>query len=137
VGVADVLQVTRNCAIPLDELEWRFDASGGPGGQHANRSRTRAEVTFDVAASPSLSPTQRALLQERIGDVVRASAADERSQMRNKALALERLRSMLAEGLRVQRTRRPTKPSRGATERRLASKRRRSDLKQSRRERFS
>ncbi len=131
--MTDVLHVNRSCAIPLDELEWRFDTSGGPGGQHANRSRTRAEVTFDIAASPSLSPEHRARLQERLGDLVRVAAGDERSQIRNKALALDRLRSMLAEALRVAPSRRPTKPSQSSQERRLSNKRRRSELKQSRR----
>src|SRR5262245_14014724 len=64
---ADVLRVTRSLAIPLDELEWRFSASGGPGGQHANTANTRAEVRFDVARSPSLGPRQRARLLDRLG----------------------------------------------------------------------
>jgi ribosome-associated protein len=130
--VAEVLQVTRGCAIPLDEIEWRFDASGGPGGQHANRARTRVEVSFDVAASPSLTADQRGRLRARLGDVVRASAGDERSQGRNRALALDRLRATLAEALHEDRPRRPTKPSAGSRERRLAGKRRRSEVKRSR-----
>lgn len=128
-----VLRVTRSCAIPLAELEWRFTASGGPGGQHANRSNTRAEVRFDVAGSPSLLEVHRERMLERLGPVVRVSADDERSQLRNRELALERLRARLAEALRVERTRRPTAPSRGAKLRRLESKKRRSDLKRSRR----
>ncbi|MGH9212101.1 MAG: alternative ribosome rescue aminoacyl-tRNA hydrolase ArfB [Acidimicrobiales bacterium] len=131
-GVAETLQVTRGLAIPLDEIEWRFDTSGGPGGQHANRARTRVEVSFDVAASPSLTSDQRARLRDRLGDVVRASAGDERSQTRNRAVALDRLRSYLAEALREQRPRRATKPSRTSTERRLAGKRRRSEVKRTR-----
>lgn len=128
-----VLRVTRSCAIPLAELEWRFTASGGPGGQHANRSNTRAEVRFDVAASPSLLEVHRERMLERLGPVVRVSADDERSQLRNRELALERLRARLAEALRVERTRRPTAPSRGAKLRRLESKKRRSDIKRLRR----
>ena len=128
-----VLRVTRSCAIPLSELEWRFTASGGPGGQHANRSNTRAEVRFDVLGSPSLSDLHRARMLERLGDVVRVVADDERSQLRNRELALERLRARLAEALRVQRTRRPTAPTRASTQRRLASKKRRSDVKRMRR----
>jgi len=128
-----VLRVTRSCAIPLSELEWRFTASGGPGGQHANRSNTRAEVRFDVAASTSLLEAHRARLVERLGPVVRVVADDERSQLRNRELALERLRARLAEALRVERTRRPTAPSRGAKLRRLESKKRRSDVKRLRR----
>lgn len=128
-----VLRVTRTCAIPLAEFEWRFTPSGGPGGQHANRSNTRAEVIFDVESSPSLGPIQRARLLARVGPVVRVVADDERSQLRNRELALERLRSRLAEGLHVPRHRRPTAPSMAARERRLEQKRRRSDLKRSRR----
>lgn len=128
-----MLRVTRSCVIPLTELEWRFTASGGPGGQHANRSNTRAEVRFDVAASPSLLEVHRERMLERLGPVVRVVADDERSQLRNRELALERLRARLAEALRVERTRRPTAPSRGAKLRRLESKKRRSDIKRSRR----
>src|SRR6059036_2689645 len=100
----DVLVVTRSLRIPLSELEWKFTASGGPGGQHANRSNTRAEVRFDVAASPSLLDVHRERLLERLGPVVRVVADDERSQLRNRDLALERLRGRLAEALRVERT---------------------------------
>src|SRR5262245_56242459 len=114
-----VLRVTGSCAIALDELEWRFTGARGPGGQHANTAHTRVEVRFDVAASPSLGPRQRARLLERLGPVVRVVAADERSQARNRALALDRLRARLAEGLRVERPRRRTVPSAGARQARL------------------
>ena len=127
------MRVSRSCAIPLDELEWRTSRSGGPGGQHANTSDTRVEVVFSVADSPSLGPRQRARLLERLGPVVRATAADTRSQARNRELALERLRSRLAEGLRVHRPRRPTAPTEAARRRRLDAKRRRSALKRERR----
>ena len=126
---APSLRVTRTCSIPLSELEWRFTGSGGPGGQHANTSNTKAEVRFDVENSPSLGPRQRERLLQRLGPVVRVAASDERSQARNRALALERLRSRLAEALRVSRERRPTAPTRGAKERRLESKRRRAETK--------
>lgn len=131
-AVAEEVRVTRSCRIPLDELEWRFSGAGGPGGQHANTANTRAEVRFDVASSPSLGPRQRARLLERLGPVVRVVASDERSQARNRELALERLRSKLADALHIERPRVPTKPSRGAQERRLQSKRRRSGLKRER-----
>lgn len=131
-GVTETLRVTRTCAIPLDELEWRFTGSGGPGGQHANTSNTRAEVRFDIANSPSLGPRQRARLLERLGPVVRVTASDERSQARNRQLALERLRSRLAEALRVQRERRPTAPTTASQQRRIESKRRRGQLKRQR-----
>ena len=129
----DELRVTRTCAISLGELEWRFTASGGPGGQHANTANTRAEVVFDVANSPSLGPRQRDRLLAKLGETVRVVASDERSQARNRALALERLRSKLAEALRIERPRRPTAPSKAAKERRLQTKHRRSDIKRLRR----
>lgn len=129
----EVLRVNRDCAIALSELEWRFETSGGRGGQHANRARTRAEVSFDVAASPSLTDAQRQRLRSRLGDVVRASAGDERSQARNRALALDRLRSRLETGLRQDRPRKATRPSVGSRQRRLAKKRHRSELKRTRR----
>jgi ribosome-associated protein len=124
-----MLVVSRSCRIPLDELEWRFSASGGPGGQHANTSNTRAEVRFDVANSPSLGPRQRARLLEKLGPVVRVVADDERSQMRNRELAQQRLAARLAEALKVERPRVATRPSLGAKNRRLESKRRTSERK--------
>ena len=128
----DTLRVDGTCVIPLAEIDWRYDVSSGPGGQHANRSRTRVEASFDIAGSPSLTDGQRARLLARIGPVVRVAAGDERSQTRNRAVALDRLRRRLADGLHQDRPRRPTKPSRGAKERRLSSKRKRADLKRSR-----
>src|SRR5581483_4714507 len=108
----------------LDELAWRFTGSGGPGGQHANTANTRVELTWDVAASAAPGPRQRALLLERLGPSVRVVVAAERSQARNRELALERLRSKVAAGLRVQPARRPTRPTRASKERRLDEKRR-------------
>ena len=127
--MAEELRVTRSCAIPLDELRWTFSSSGGPGGQHANTANTRVEVRFDVAGSPSLGPRQRDRLLARLGPVVRVVASDERSQLRNRELALERLRSRLAEALRVSRARSPTAPSRRAREARLQAKRQRAHVK--------
>ncbi|MFL5865310.1 MAG: alternative ribosome rescue aminoacyl-tRNA hydrolase ArfB [Solirubrobacteraceae bacterium] len=123
------LRVSRTCRIPLDELEWRFSASGGPGGQHANTANTRAEVRFDIANSSSLGPRQKARLLERLGPSVRVVASDERSQLRNRELALDRLRSRLAQALRVDRERRPTAPTAGARRRRVDSKRKRGEVK--------
>ena len=131
-GLAGPLRVTRNLVIPLEELEWRFTTSGGPGGQHANKASTRAEVSFDVVASKSLGPRQRARLLERLGPTVRGAAGDERSQTRNRALALERLRWRLADGLRVDKPRVATAPSASARARRLTDKRRRSARKRDR-----
>ena len=128
-----MLRVSATCVLRLDEIEWRTTSSGGPGGQHANTSDTRVEVRFDVAASPSLAPGQRDLLLERLGPVVRATAADSRSQARNRELALERLRARLEAGLRVDPPRRPTKPGKAAKETRLGDKRHQSRRKETRR----
>lgn len=126
--------MSRSCRIPLSELEWRFSGSGGPGGQHANTANTRVEVRFSIESSPSLGPHQRARLLERLGPVVRVVASDERSQLRNRDLAVERLRERLAEGLRVERPRTATRPTRASKERRLDSKRRQSEKKRLRRQ---
>ena len=99
----DALRVNRTLSIPLDELEWRFTPSGGPGGQHANRSNTRVELRFDVAGSPSLGPRQRARLIERLGPLVRVTVDAERSQLRNRAIALERLADRLGVALETPR----------------------------------
>jgi ribosome-associated protein len=128
-----VLRVTSSLVIPIAEFEWKFTGSGGPGGQHANTANTRVELRFDVEASPSLGPRQRARLLDKLGTAVRVVASDERSQARNRALALERLRSRLADALHVETPRRPTRPSRGANQRRLEAKRRHSDTKRQRR----
>jgi ribosome-associated protein len=127
------LVVTRSLTIPAAELRWRFTRSGGPGGQHANTADTRAEVRFDVSSSPSLGPRQRARLLERLGPEVRVVADDERSQARNRALALERLGARLASALRVDTPRRPTRPTKASKVRRLDAKRRQSERKRLRR----
>lgn len=127
------LRVSRTCAIELAELDWLTSTPGGPGGQHANRALTRVEVRFDVAASRSLGPRQKARLLERLGPVVRVAASDTRSQSRNRELALERLRDRLADALRVQPPRRPTAPSARARAARVEAKRRRGETKRARR----
>jgi ribosome-associated protein len=118
--------------IPEAELTWRYDTPGGPGGQHANRAATRAEVRFDVAESPSLDEDDRRRLLAKLGPVVVAASADSRSQARNRELALERLRTQLGEALKRERPRRPTKPSKAAKTRRLDAKRQRGQLKRTR-----
>jgi ribosome-associated protein len=127
------ISVTRSVAIPLDEIELRVSRSSGPGGQHAQKAETRVEAVFDVEASAALSPAQKRRVISRLGPVVRAVAQDERSQLRNRELALERLAERLREGLRVQRRRVPTKPTAAARERRLEEKRRRGETKRLRR----
>jgi ribosome-associated protein len=127
------IRVTRSVVIPQDEIELRFSRSSGPGGQHAQKSDTRVEALFDVAASGGLTEAQKRRVVERVGPVVRAVAQDERSQWRNRELAIERLVAALREALRVQRPRRATKPTAAARERRLEEKRRRGAVKKLRR----
>jgi ribosome-associated protein len=127
------LRVSPTLRIPDSELTWRFTRSGGPGGQHANTSDTRAEVTFDVERSAVLGPRQRARLLERLGAQVRAVASDERSQVRNRELARERLAARLADALRVEAPRRPSRPTKASVQRRLEAKRRQSARKADRR----
>jgi ribosome-associated protein len=131
--VDDGLRVNRTLRIPLDELEWRFTPSGGPGGQHANRSNTRVELRFDAAASPSLGPRQRARIVERLGPVVRVTVDAERSQLRNRALAQERLADRLGAALQIDKPRRATKPTEAARRRRMDTKRRLGEKKRQRR----
>ena len=118
----------------MDEIELRVSRSSGPGGQHANTAETRVEAVFDVEASSALTDAQKRRVVERAGPVIRAVAQDERSQLRNRELALERLAERLRDALRVRRRRVPTSPSPAATERRLEEKRRRSRTKRLRRD---
>jgi len=126
--------VTRSVVLPLDEIRLRVSRSSGPGGQHANTSETRVEATFDVESSTALTEAQKRRVVSRAGPVLRAVAQDERSQARNRELAVERLVARLTESLRVQRKRVPTRPTRGSTEERLASKKRRGAVKRLRRD---
>jgi ribosome-associated protein len=127
------IRVTRSVVLPRSEIELRFSRSSGPGGQHAQKSETRAEAVFDVEASSALSEAQKRRVTARAGPVLRAIAQDERSQARNRELAVERLVEQLREALRVPRPRRPTQPTAQSRERRLESKRRRGETKRLRR----
>jgi len=127
------IQVTRSVSIPRSEIALRFSRSSGPGGQHAQKSDTRVEATFDVEASAALSEAQKRRVLAKAGPVLRTVAQDERSQWRNRELATARLVEALGEALRVPRRRRPTKPSKAAVERRLEAKRRRAQVKRLRR----
>jgi ribosome-associated protein len=125
--------VTPDLAVPLSEIELRASRSSGPGGQHANVTASRIEASFDVAASGALTEEQKRRVIGRAGARVSAVAQDARGQARNRELALERLRDRLATALATPRKRRPTRPSRAASERRLADKRARSQRKRERR----
>jgi len=127
------IRVTRSVVLPLGEVRFRTSRSSGPGGQHAQKSETRVEAVFDVQASAALTDVQKRRVIAKAGPVLRAIAQDERSQLRNRELALERLVEQLRRALRVQRKRVPTKPSAAARERRLEQKRRRSRTKRLRR----
>jgi ribosome-associated protein len=127
------IRVTRSVVVPLGEIELRFSRSSGPGGQHAQKSETRVEAAFDVEASTALSPAQKRRVIARTGPVLRAVAQDERSQWRNRELAIERIADQLRDALRVQRRRVATKPTAASVERRLEQKRRRSRTKRLRR----
>ena len=132
-GPGEPLRITRSCVIPPDELEWRFSGSGGPGGQHANTANTRVELLFDVEASVALGPRQRARLLERFGPVVRVVVSERRSQLQNRELALERLRTRLADALHVAPPRVATRPSRASKHVRVEQKRRQGERKRTRR----
>ena len=119
----------RDVLVPLSEIDLRFSRSSGPGGQHAQKTETRVEAVFDVEASEALTDTQKRRLISRHGAVVRTVAQEERSQWRNREIALERLAAAIAAGLRVERKRRATKPTAQSRERRLEEKRRRAETK--------
>jgi ribosome-associated protein len=127
------IQVTRSVTLPRSEIDYRFSRSSGPGGQHAQKSDTRVEASFDVEASSALSEAQKRRVVAKAGPVLRAIAQDERSQWRNRELATERIVVALRQALKVERRRRPTKPTKASRERRLEQKRRRSDTKRLRR----
>jgi ribosome-associated protein len=133
------LRVTRSVVIPERELAWRFSRSSGPGGQSVNTADSRVELSLDVARSTALGPVQRARVLERLSrrlvdGVLTVKASEHRSQLRNREAALERMAKVLADALAPPPPRRrPTKPRRGAVERRLADKKRRSRTKQLRR----
>ncbi|NLV56138.1 MAG: aminoacyl-tRNA hydrolase [Acidimicrobiales bacterium] len=127
------MRVDDRVTIPGWELVEVFTPSGGPGGQHANRSSTRVELRFEVEASSALTPAQKRLVASRLGASVRVVADDERSQARNRALARERLAASVAAALVPRRRRVATRPTRGSRERRLDDKRQRSERKAARR----
>jgi ribosome-associated protein len=127
------IRVTRSVLLPVSEIEIRVSRSSGPGGQHAQKSSTRVEASLDVESSSALTDVQRRRVLARAGPAIRAIAQDERSQARNRELAIERLVAKLREALAVPRRRVPTRPSAAARKRRLEEKRRRARTKTLRR----
>jgi ribosome-associated protein len=115
------------------EIAFRYSRSSGPGGQHAQKSSTRAEAIFDVEGSSALSAAERRRVLARLGPVVRAVAQDERSQLRNRELAADRIVEQLRAATHVRRARRPTAPTAASREQRLDEKRRRGRTKRLRR----
>ena len=131
---SESIRVTRSVLLPLAEVELQYSRSSGPGGQHAQKSETRAVAVFEVAASSALTERQKQRVIARVGPVLRAVAQDERSRTRNTELALERLVAQLRDALHVDRKRVATKPSAAARERRLQEKKRRGETKRLRRD---
>ena len=127
------IRVTRSVVLPLTEIELQVSRSSGPGGQHAQKAETRVVAVFDVEASTALSEVQKRRVISRAGPVLRAVAQDERSQIRNRELAVERILEQLREAVKVRRARRATKPTRASQERRLDEKKQRSRTKRLRR----
>ena len=119
--------------LPVEEIQLRFSRSSGPGGQHAQRSETRVEAILDVEASSALTEAQKRRVIARAGPTLRSVAQDERSQWRNRELATERLVETLRAALKIERKRRPTKPTAASRRRRLEQKKRRSETKRLRR----
>jgi ribosome-associated protein len=132
------LEVSGALTIPASELSWRFSRSSGPGGQHVNTSDSRVELSWNLAESAALSDGQRMLLATRLGrrlnsGVITVTAAERRSQLRNREIALAKLAELVADGLAPEAApRRPPKPTRGSDRRRLASKQQRSATKRQR-----
>jgi ribosome-associated protein len=130
---AESIRVTRSVNLPLGEIELRFSRSSGPGGQHAQRTESRVEAVLDLETTTALTEAQRKRAIGRVGPVVRAIAQDERSQWRNRELAVERLVEALRAALKVERKRRATRPTLAAKEKRLEQKRRQGEKKRLRR----
>ena len=126
---AESIRVTRSVALPPDEIVLRTSRSSGPGGQHANKAETRVEAIFDVELSPSLGELQKRRVIAKVGPIIRAIAQDERSQLRNKELAIERVVDQLRLALHVDPPRVKTRPTKGSVDRRITAKKRRSETK--------
>lgn len=135
-----VIPINRTVAVDDAEVDFTFARSGGPGGQHANTSSTKVELRWDVAASTALTDEQRELVLRRLANRINADgelvlqSSEYRSQTRNRDAVVARFATLVADALRVRASRRPTRPSKGARQRRLDAKRRRSETKAMRRD---
>ncbi len=138
----DEIVINEKVRIPLSELQYRFSTSSGPGGQHTNKAATRVTLLFDVAQSPSLDDETRRILLKRLTayldkeGVLQLHVQDSRSQHQNREIANGRFRDILAAALIRRKRRRPTRPSRAAVEKRLQTKKRQSQRKKERRQRY-
>ena len=119
--------------VPASAVVWSFDPSGGPGGQHANRSSTRVEAAIDLSTVGTMKPEVRDLLMKRLGPQLRVVVNTTRSQARNRDIALDRIQKQLRDGLVAVKSRKPTRPSAASRRRRLNDKRRRAETKRHRR----
>ncbi len=132
------MRITRSLTVPDSEIEYRYSRSSGPGGQHANKTSTKVELMWNVAASEALGPRQRARLLENLrrrldaSGALRLSSDRYRSQYRNKEDVNERLRRVVGEALVPRRSRVATAPTAASRRRRLDQKRRRSEIKRMR-----
>lgn len=126
------MRIGPSLSIPATEFDWRFSASSGPGGQHANTSNTRVELRWSIVDSPTLNDRVRSRLIDKLGPDVRVVCQAHRSQTRNRAEAIERLTERVRDALVVERARRPTRATRGSQLRRLESKSKRSETKANR-----
>ena len=137
--MGEVVRITPDVAVPVEELEFRVSRSSGPGGQGVNTTDSRVELRFDLGGSPSLSDAQKQRALRRLGrrvdpgGTLRVVAQTHRSQLANRRAAVERFAALLADAIQPPRPRRPTRPGAGARARRLEAKRHRADVKQQRR----
>jgi len=141
VETSTLIAITATVSIPLDEVRYRFARSSGPGGQHVNKTETQVELSFDVAHSPNLTEAQRQRLLSKLSNlidqdgVLHLTAQSERSQWRNRQMVTARFQAVLAAALREPKKRRPTRPTAASQAKRLASKKRRAEIKRLRRDR--
>jgi ribosome-associated protein len=134
----DAILIDSTLSVPRSELNYRATRSGGPGGQHVNTSATRIELTWDIGASPVLTTEQRERILTRLGrridarGVLRLVSAERRSQLQNREAVTDRFATIIAQALRVPKTRRKTKPPRSSRESRLRQKKQRGERKKMR-----